>query len=410
MDELLAFLNQRDPTKPPKIHLVQPSETTNTVLVIAHTKKWVCANLLFANGQAYNDTSPLFWVCGDNDSEFISSSGVLVSNNKISSVFGMDSGRVLCYEFRLECTKLKSLSLDDDNSWKFLCNQDLVKDEPWVPLPLEKIESMGNYDEVSMKKEEEMFSFTPQAGVSDIRALGDFVWILYANGSIVRVPAWRFFPSQCSRNIKGSIKCARIINNVNPEIVPLPHHSSSLLAAPSANEKGNNLNQHVLEALSYGGHNEKSLVFYSTEDHFVRDSEESKIDEYYYTNMAINTTKNVVKGAIGAVRMLGAGWHVNNLIGSSVLNGESSEALNPLNQKKSGKESQIFNEIGAFVDNPRRITSVTVDPTGRVIATIDTLGRIMCVDLESKQVVRMVSAYKMSYNYLYNYLEVRIQQ
>jgi len=396
MDELLAFLNQRDPTKPPKIHLVQPSETTNAVLVLAHTKKWVCANLLFSNGQAaYHDTSPLFWVCGDDDTEFISSSCLLVSDDKISLVFGMDSGRVLCYEFRLECTKQKSVSQDDDDGcWKMFCNKDPVKNDPWEPLPLEKIDIEDNCNDGTVKKDEERFSFTPQAGVGDVRTLGDFVWILYANGSIVRVPKWRFFPSSCSKKFGGSLKCARVMDDANPEVVPLPYHNASLFASPSTNENGNNVDQTFLEALSYGGHKDRSLVYYSTEDNCVRDSAESKSAEFYYTNMAINTTKNVVKGALGAVRMLGAGWHRNNLIGTSGIDDDPSDVLSPLNKKYSGKEPQILGETGAFLDNPRRITSVTVDPSGKVIATADSLGRVMCVELESKQVVRMWKGFR----------------
>jgi len=40
-------------------------------------------------------------------------------------------------------------------------------------------------------------------------------------------------------------------------------------------------------------------------------------------------------------------------------------------------------------DSPRQISSITVDPDGKLAATVDTLGRVLLVDLPTKQVVRM---------------------
>eukprot|EP00957_Ditylum_brightwellii_P185733 14140625-Ditylum_brightwellii.AAC.1 len=43
----------------------------------------------------------------------------------------------------------------------------------------------------------------------------------------------------------------------------------------------------------------------------------------------------------------------------------------------------------SLLDPPRRFTSITVDPNGNLAAAADTLGRVLLIDLETKQVVRL---------------------
>lgn len=53
-----------------------------------------------------------------------------------------------------------------------------------------------------------------------------------------------------------------------------------------------------------------------------------------------------------------------------------------------GEPSSLFAGFEMH-DSPRQITSVTVDPEGNLAATTDTLGRVLLVDLCTKQVARM---------------------
>lgn len=45
-------------------------------------------------------------------------------------------------------------------------------------------------------------------------------------------------------------------------------------------------------------------------------------------------------------------------------------------------------------DAPRQITSVSVDPNGNLAATIDTLGRALLIDLDTKQVLRIFKGFR----------------
>ena len=62
--------------------------------------------------------------------------------------------------------------------------------------------------------------------------------------------------------------------------------------------------------------------------------------------------------------------------------------VSPLFPALHGEHSSLFAGLEIH-DAPRQITSASVDPDGNLAATTDTLGRILLVDLCTKQVVRV---------------------
>lgn len=62
--------------------------------------------------------------------------------------------------------------------------------------------------------------------------------------------------------------------------------------------------------------------------------------------------------------------------------------VSPIFPALHGEPSRLFAGVEIH-DAPRHITSITVDPDGNLAATTDTLGRVMLIDLDTKQIVRV---------------------
>jgi len=58
-----------------------------------------------------------------------------------------------------------------------------------------------------------------------------------------------------------------------------------------------------------------------------------------------------------------------------------------------GEQSNLFAGFEIH-DTPRHITSVSVDPDGNLAATTDTLGRVLLIDLDTKQIVRVFKGFR----------------
>lgn len=79
---------------------------------------------------------------------------------------------------------------------------------------------------------------------------------------------------------------------------------------------------------------------------------------------------------------------VDMLDPTEAANDEESAFISSMYPALQGEQSSLFAGF-EFHDSPRQITSASVDPDGNLVATTDTLGRVLLIDLDTKQVVRM---------------------
>ena len=81
--------------------------------------------------------------------------------------------------------------------------------------------------------------------------------------------------------------------------------------------------------------------------------------------------------------------------GIVILTQDSTEPLTNSDDVDSGTSTQdvVLHKFllpqQTLLDPPRKITSVTMDPLGNYCSVVDTLGRVMLIDLSTKQIVRM---------------------
>ena len=67
--------------------------------------------------------------------------------------------------------------------------------------------------------------------------------------------------------------------------------------------------------------------------------------------------------------------------------------MSPMFPVLHGEQSNLFAGFEIH-DAPRQITSASVDPDGNLAATIDTLGRVLLIDLDTKQIVRLFKGFR----------------
>lgn len=71
----------------------------------------------------------------------------------------------------------------------------------------------------------------------------------------------------------------------------------------------------------------------------------------------------------------------------------NNENISPMYLSLHDEQSRLFAGFEIH-DPPRQITSVSVEPDGNLAATTDTLGRVLLVDLDTKQIVRVFKGYR----------------
>lgn len=71
----------------------------------------------------------------------------------------------------------------------------------------------------------------------------------------------------------------------------------------------------------------------------------------------------------------------------------NNENISPMYLGLHNEQSRLFAGFEIH-DPPRQITAVSVDPDGNLAATTDTLGRVLLVDLDTKQIVRVFKGYR----------------
>jgi hypothetical protein len=170
------------------------------------------------------------------------------------------------------------------------------------------------------------------------------------------------------------------------------------------------------EALSYGGGTatglgdfSPSLSFYTSEDQFLGritgDAEDGKKlpshDESILFDNAIGATTAIVGGVFGAAMGV-VKWGFRGGRGRKDIQPPTDIELELMldsaeDQDPETRElfSTLHNEPHRLYpgyelhDAPRVVTSASIDPQGNLLVTTDNLGRVLLIDLATKQVVRM---------------------
>ena len=294
---------------------------------------------------------------------------------------------------------------------------------------------INNHDKTKENESEgdQFFTFHPKGGVASIYSFRNynntssatqiFVWVSYHNGTAIQLSDIDFFPSILDTTALQTKKITDLnylrshISIPIPQmsqVLPLPCSHNSILA-PVPNEKLSLT--HAIHALSYGGENKydnshdptkggASLTFYSSESHASRDAQKNDSDSELVgiiggyvldgTKALVSSVSNVTSSVIGSA--LQFKWRKSNAQitenSSPTRNRRRATQIAPNHDHPNksfltGSPPLRVPQTTNILDPPRRITSVSVDPTGKLLAMADSLGRVTLMDLVSKQVIRM---------------------
>jgi len=234
--------------------------------------------------------------------------------------------------------------------------------------------------------------------------------VAFVSGAIVRVPKFKCF--QCKKDSVGIVTSTsarepeeeKHVENeelldwaivrrdnefarnwvIDPKkkFIPLPYNNSSLFSSMWSH--GNEEDDLYFEAMSFGGDSEKTVVFYSSEHAISMRHDDT--DVFDFSNIAIDATRKVFQGALGAARRFGFLSGETDNQNNDQLEG----SLNDENFKPVCKsEPHLMIERRSIADPPRNISSACIDSSGTFIAISDGLGRVIVIDIDSKQFVRI---------------------
>jgi len=387
-------------------------------------------------------TSSLILTCPS-----ISSSASSIVSNDTSSmissviVLGTSKSRILSIELNIDLDEMD------------IARTNIIQaDDYYEPLPfmfprkaitsdldqsMEREDSKNDKEDSKEEKNDKTFhTFHPLGGVSSIFAFRKaktstvFVWVSYMDGTAVQLHDRDFFKSLLSEskdNVESKYPKTRVSIGI-PHLAnffPLPTSHTSILAPIPTSTNLSNIksDSFVFQALSYGGDNGynnahdptkggASVSFYSSEDHSSRDPAEIESEQQLVGLLGgyvLGGAKSIVSGVstvtssvtssiVGAMKW---GWNMGstsaNVDDDPLPEEEDSEdeddidlLLNHPNKNFLTEESpRQIPHINVISDPPRRISSVSVDPTGKFATIGDSLGRVLLIDLKSKQIVRM---------------------
>ena len=233
-----------------------------------------------------------------------------------------------------------------------------------------------------------------------IRCFVDYVLISDIEGSVVQIPAWQCFQSKH----KAFLKSNKMVNNtirwgilrgfkgkipgIQQQYLPIPRSSNSFLVPPPQFANQSKISSDGFNLVAFGGGSDSTLGFYSYGSNRCKSSDDASVFEF--SSMAIDATKTVFRGAIGAARRLG--WFSSTTEKSK---GES----NPLSKQEGDENIRVLKPFHfivnrALVDPPRQVVSVSIDPSGGIMAAADALGRILLIDLSTNQVIRIWKGFR----------------
>ena len=267
-----------------------------------------------------------------------------------------------------------------------------------------------------------MAPFQPSGGVCSIRAIFDttvnplektttYVWITYKDGNLVRMHHAALFPSVWAEGSDSDISVDQLLSKFNHtalfrcrvrlqpgieqsvSIVPLPKYHPTPLAPVSIAGTRDGKHDTCYEALVFGSSDSAfpTLCIFSSEDHFWEPQPVKKSE-----SLVADVTMALVGGVVGALR-----WATNSSshIDESRSGGTSSVTEPGNGGKLLSLPSRPFPSIwntpvsllagSEFHDVPRVVEDCAVDEDGQYAALADGLGRVLLIDLSTKQIVRM---------------------
>lgn len=288
-------------------------------------------------------------------------------------------------------------------------------------------------------------SFGPIGGVNNIEHYTleqeSFVWVSYKDGTLMRLPSESFFPSiiydnEVWKEYTDKLIWAQVmlpptlLGGADVFVMALPKYHPSPLAplTPWKPEDFDIVEPSLLtsddeddsvpefhEALSFCGGAATGLgdlaptiSFYTSEDQFLGritgDFDESKNqtsnEESVLFESAIEATTALVGGVFGAafgvVKWSFGGRGRKEILPLGNIKANISKDVVVHQQSDSHAHFSTLHTGPCKLypgyelhDAPRLVTSVSIDPNGNLAATTDTLGRVVLIDLATKQVVRI---------------------
>jgi Rab3 GTPase-activating protein regulatory subunit N-terminus len=427
---------------PPKLSIL---DLDGISLMVSQTKRCVSA-------QIWKDSSigePDEVICmppkGEvaPDDEIITALTLMTKNDRVAIVVGTSYSRILSVEVKINSSApllerfgppFEPLPIETTND---------SHDESSHSDSLSKSKHGSRADASGTDKK--TVTFRPSGGVNHIEEYvidsKNVVWISYKDGTLIRLPPESFFPSITNNNVvwkEHSDKLLRAQVMLPPGslgtalfVMALPKHHPSPLAPLALGkpedfdiiepvslnpEDGDDSVPEFHEALSYGGGAatglgdlSPSLSFYTSEDQFLGritgDAEEGKKlpshDESVLFDNAIDATTAIVGGVFGAAMGV-VKWGFRGGRGRKDIQPSRDIEVDFMldsteDQDPEARElfSTLHNEPDRLYpgyelhDAPRLVMSASIDPQGNLAATTDTLGRVLLIDLDTKQVVRM---------------------
>ncbi|CAB9516100.1 Rab3 GTPase-activating protein non-catalytic subunit [Seminavis robusta] len=151
-----------------------------------------------------------------------------------------------------------------------------------------------------------------------------------------------------------------------------------------------------------------TLCFYTSEDQYLgrvaghagRDATTTSLSDTPILGAVVGGTKAMVGGLVGAIAWgFGAGSSTPAPApeDDADMQGDEKKSVVPTGFFPSLRKSSLIVGLYAgyeFHDSPRQVESFVIDPEGNLGATTDSFGRVMLVELSTKQVVRMWKGFR----------------
>ena len=320
-----------------------------------------------------------------------------------SVIVGTNHSRVLVTEMMIHHNKTTGWSLEQLHV--------MLEALPVDSLAVaESIRRKNTKQSTVNQSSQDLIPFQPSGGVSRLSCTYNttvnpletettYIWITYADGTIVRMHHAALFPSVWSEGGESNVSVDDLLSQYNHtallrcqvmlppgddqhvNIVPLPKYYPSPLAPVSFT---GGKHQTCYEALVFG----KSDAFptfcvYTSEDQFW-EPEPIKKSDNFMVDVVFGGTKAIVGGVVGALR-----WASTNKDKATSDSAEMEQAI-PSTPFPSIWSPPVKLFAGSeFHDVPRIVEDCAVDPDGHYAALSDSLGRVVLLDLSTKQIIRI---------------------
>ena len=212
----------------------------------------------------------------------------------------------------------------------------------------------------------------------------------FKGGAVTSISARQCFQSKRQLFLRKGTSSNRITwgivqgSSSSCQYFAIPDYSTLLLTPHSLSGDETKIGyEHKVSAISFDGDSDESLSFYSSESNRNLSCSDGGLLEL--SNISIDS---VFRGAIGAVRKFG--FLSKNEVKAEV---KTSDENNSDVVDDEYEHYKLF-QISSITDPPRNIISVSLDPSGTILAATDAFGRVIIIDLSSKQIIRIFKGFR----------------